>query len=331
MFKRLGRKVVSLLLLFCRMRFKTPRILAKSTDFFIRFFYPPHLEIEYKESRTRLNSWRQLHSKNSNMPINGSVEIIVVSTSKDFEILKYAVEYAIKACVNFSALSAKIVVPRKDVEVCQSLIDRTGIPVQVINEEDVLNDAIRERIRNFNPNRYGWCLQQFLKIEACLSSKSDYCLLLDSDTILLHPRQWVNIHGKTILMPSEEFHQPYFDFITKLGVPESQNSISFVSHHLVLNRIVLEQLMKRYIGSKSTESLLNKVELLSDRNESSPFCVDFEFYAQFLYTAENSSVFPEKWANLAISRKFAKRILSRVYVTKLASIFWSSISFHSWS
>lgn len=329
--RRISRKMVALLLLFCRMRFKTPWLIAKSTDFLLRYSNPSVPEISCKESKTRISSWRQSSSRTSNIPINASVEIIIVSTSKDFEILKYTVDYAIKACANFNSISIKLIIPKQEIEQCKALFSKDIYLVQVINEEDILDSRIRERLRQFNPNRYGWCLQQFLKLKSSLLSQSDYCLILDSDTILLHPRQWVNLDGATLLLPSEEFHQPYFDLFSKLGMPDTERLNSFVSHHLLINPLILESILHSYFGQDALEGLIHAIEQFSDKKIASPFCVDYELYAQFATRTTNGLVFLQKWSNLGVSRRFSKRLLHSSTLLSLLSFFYSSISLHSWS
>jgi hypothetical protein len=228
-------------------------------------------------------------------------------------------------------VKVKVIVPSKEIKQCATIFGEHNYSIQIVDEEHLLDARIRETIKNFNPNRYGWCLQQFLKLQASLLSNADFCLILDSDTILLHPRKWVNLQGATLLMPSEEFHQPYFDFLTTLGIAETETATSFVSHHLILDPLTLKSLLDKYLGSDSLAELSDRINQISDREVSSPFCVDYELYAQSTAQTLSGQVFFEKWSNLGISRRYSKGLLRNSILLFFLSFFYSSLSFHSWS
>lgn len=331
MHRRLGQKFTFLLLMVCRMRFSTPRFFAIYVDCLLEYFFPSSSGIAIKESQSRVLSWQEKRSRNVRRKICSSVEIIIVSTTKDFSILNLAILYAKKACVNFEKVTVKIIVPDSEIESCKHVIGETEGEICVVSEDTILDSNIRKKIWNFNVNRYGWCLQQFLKVNACLTSNAEFCLILDSDTLLLHPREWVNAQGKTILMPSEEFHQPYYDFLSKLGAHELPIAKSFVSHHMMIRRETLISMLEKFLGLDPIDKLADAINRFGNRLVSSPFCIDYEFYAQFAIREHNCPVFIEKFSNLGLPRNTLRLFVRMPIMIRIASWFWSSLSFHSWS
>ena len=67
-------------------------------------------------------------------------------------------------------------------------------------------------------SRYGWTLQQFLKISFVLESSLDAILIVDADTVLLEERSWISDSGRQILTPSDEFNISYYDFLSTIGI-----------------------------------------------------------------------------------------------------------------
>lgn len=331
MFKRLGKLITLVLLHVCRMRFKTPMSIAKYTDFMIQRFFLPNSPSSGMQSQVRINSWTQASAKNSQVPINASLEVILVSTKKDFTILMHSIDYAFNACRNFVDIKVSIIVPADELEHCKNLFIGDSRRIKVHNENEFLSLELFDRLKKYIPQRYGWCLQQFLKVSACLSSNADYCLVLDSDTILLHSRQWVDFAGATILTPSEEFNEPYYEFLAQLDPRFDIKPMTFVSHHMLINPQHLKNLLIQIIGENPLELLIEKIEKYSNRDLDSPFCIDYEFFGQFMTSLNREQVFFEKWSNLGLSRKTYARFLPRKFLFKIIAIFFSSVSFHSWS
>jgi hypothetical protein len=106
--------------------------------------------------------------------------------------------------------------------------------ITVFSDKDFL-DLDLELLRAENPDIYGWCVQQLIKIKAATTSNSKYLLWLDSDTLLNQNRAFVN--SQHILeIVSDEFHLPYFIGLNKtLGFKVPRLRFSRVSHHALVD------------------------------------------------------------------------------------------------
>lgn len=259
-----------------------------------------------------------------------SVELVVVSTSKDFDILFSSVNFAIRALSAYQLYGIRIIVPERDLELCRELFSSSNLEVSVVNESDLVNPDLFRKLTEVFKKRNTWVLQQLLKVNAVQKSKADSVLILDSDTVLLRPRPWFSASGAQILMPSFEFNSSYYEFLNKLGVSRKVPEHTFISHHMIMQPLILNHILDT-IGLSTVEDQINYICEKSDLRNHSPICIEYELYGQSLIRGESNDYFLERWANISVPRKHSKLILNSPGIKKFLSIFYNSISFHSWS
>ena len=259
-----------------------------------------------------------------------SIELIVVSTSKDFDILVHSVNYAIKSLSEYRFGGVRIIVPKRDLDECRRLFARNNGKVKIIDETTIISsDQINLLSQNFG-NRDTWILQQLLKVQAVLTTSADAVLILDSDTLLLRKRPWFDQQGRQILTPSFEFNPPYYVFLNKLIFSKVIPDYTFVSHHMIIQPKILNQIMIQ-INTPDINKFLEYCCLHSDKYSSSPICVEYELYGQYVALKESQSVFYARWANATIPKKYSGLILNSKILRFIISHSFNSISFHSWS
>lgn len=258
------------------------------------------------------------------------IGIVIVSTNKDFEALPLTIKFAVKSVRNYELTRITIIVPKQDVESCKTILIDVKEPLQILDESMFVSDVEVSRLRTNFLGRTNWVLQQILKVVAALDSVEDGILIVDSDTLLLHNRFWLKSHGSQILCPTEEFNKPYYDFLSSIGVCDSNPKYTFVSHHIMYQPILLREILAK-LNIYDVRDLI-KLSLQTDLNKSnSPLCIDYELYAQSLVSQFPDRVFYEKWSNIAISRRKLQQISNSKFRIFLYSKFFNSISFHSWS
>jgi hypothetical protein len=145
------------------------------------------------------------------------IEILVVAAKKDFDTLPYAIRFAIE-CSQNQIVRVVVVCPAVDISqvyenYLQSIVP--GVEINFLPEEDVVPIGIRESLKKNFKLKSGWVLQQFLTVEHCLKSQARGILVVNADTILLRPQSWLDDKNNQILMPSLEFHEPYYDFLNR--------------------------------------------------------------------------------------------------------------------
>jgi len=263
----------------------------------------------------------------SNLP---SIESLVVSTSKDFEVLALCIPNIVESSFN-QITRISIIVPNSDMQKCQLLIDalEMDVPIELIDEDSYLPIELRNKIRRLFGTRYGWVLQQILTVEFIRRSEATGVLVVNSDTILLERLVWLDDMSLQLLMPSWEFNQPYYDFLEQLNPSFAGITQSFISHHMLMQPVLFRKTLTE-IGIDSLEELLQKVEIHADLSSSSPICLEFEIYAQGLLVFNRERALISKWSNIGVSRTNGDVSLEEIARLKSRKQF-RSVSIHSWS
>jgi hypothetical protein len=258
------------------------------------------------------------------------IEIVIVSTRKDFETLPTAIKYATRSLAVFNEVNVKVIVPPGDLVDCKSLVLSLVDNISVISEQDVIELEVLEILNEVFESRATWVYQQLLKTWHVKNSTSDYVLILDSDTILLRPRRWISSDGRQILMPSDEFNADYYLFLNKMGICSSDPVHSFITHHMIMQPKIVREILRRY----SFDNVAVFVKYICENanlKTHSPICVDYELYGQYLFSHKKKSFFIEKWKNIGISRSFFTSIMESDIKIYFLKTLYDSVSFHSWS
>ncbi len=289
--------------------------------------------------RTRLNftatstfSVRNFLSSNSIPVMSGSFEdredslrVLIPFTQKDIPTLRLCLDGAAYATSHYSKVRFTLISDQR--YRLEHLDDRfEALDIEVITDEEFLGEAFINQVKSQFSKRAGWILQQIIKIEFAAKCSEDLLLAIDSDTILLKKQQWCDSEGRQILFESEEFHPPYYDFLSEVGFKDL-NTSSHITHHMIYQ----PYLVQRMLLSLEINSLSDYFNLLKKRDSrfGSFASIDYEAYAQFLVSKFPDSWLPSKWSNLPLTRDDAALDIE---YTKLQKLFpnYNSISFHDW-
>lgn len=111
-----------------------------------------------------------------------------------------------------------------------------------------------------NLERFGWYLQQFLKIEALLLSKTARSFIWDADCVPVAPIKLFNSSGEPIYMRGTEFHEPYFEAIRRLTGLERVQQHSFVIPGFPIKtqwiKEIVEVIEERHPGMTWAEAII---------------------------------------------------------------------------
>lgn len=251
------------------------------------------------------------------------IEILFVSTLKDLDVLPFSIDFALKAVAHHSEANVVVVVPPADFPEVLKLLDRK-LKVRVIKETDLVSHEYISLLRNKFGWRAGWVLQQLLKVTWVCNSSSQAVLVIDSDTLLLSPRAWISKTGKQILTPTWEYHIPYFDFLNKFANFPKRPKSSFVPHHMLMQPKIFREALSRSLFH-NLDGLMSELLGQDFGSEVSPFCIEYEFYAQYLIMNHKELVELRRWSNFGVSRPVALtpseiQVLKDKFEGKFASI-----------
>ena len=254
--------------------------------------------------------------------------LLFLSTKKDFETLGASITTAIASLSNFSIRNISLIVPDHEV-------DTVPNEVQLINNLDIqaesrfITDVQKEKIERTFGARKGWALQQILKFAYIMESEAVGVLVVDSDTLLTSKREWLSKDRGQVLTPTWEYHQPYYNFLRLLGFDYGIPKYTFVAHHMLIQPFFYrEAIAKTQIVDVNT-----LIEFLADHyygNEASPFSIDYELYAQYVFANYPSKVRLQKWANIHSPMSYSD-YASNNMIREQYSQKYASISFHSYS
>ncbi len=146
-------------------------------------------------------------------------------------------------------------------------------------------------------DRSGWLFQQLIKLSADAIAVEDHILLLDADTVLVRPQSFT-LRGEIVLLQSGEYHGNYFSACEDvLGIAPSSH-LSFIAHHMVVNRRSLAALKHEMeLGREVAwwQAILNVCDL------SCASCFsEYELYGNF--ELRRRSVPRRWWMNAALPR-----------------------------
>lgn len=237
--------------------------------------------------------------RNPNLP---QISIFVACIEKDLYLLPQVLSNAILNSHN-PIRKISVVTPR-ETQVDIGNFTPLGVPIEFINEEDVISESIRIRLRERFSERYGWVLQQLLTITHVMNSDEAGILVINADTLILRPQVWLLDNDVQILMESYEFHRPYYEFLRRFRLDENAFKSSHITHHMLMQPKYLRRIYSEFIGVsfREIEYLVDQVVQYSNPLESSPVCVEFELYALGMRTRFGSLIERRKFGNISVDK-----------------------------
>lgn len=308
-----------------------PRTIFRMLVRFSRFWYRIRgRKVAFDSKRFEEAAWVAKFKENKSGRYDKSIELVIVSISKDFDILPDSIDYALRALRPYTISGVRVIVPSRDVAACQKLLMNCKYQVEIVDESDLISQKYFKKLTDIFGNRNTWVLQQLLKVRGVLTSKSDAVLILDSDTVLLRPRPWFSSAGHQILMPSMEYNDSYYQFLAKLNISELVPQYSFISHHMLMQPKILSNLLNS-LDLLEIEKFITYICDNANTKVQSPICIEYELYGQHLFKTEPKGYFLERWSNISISRRYSNIILKSKLAKMTLRTFYNSVSFHSWS
>ena len=258
------------------------------------------------------------------------IEILSVAAGKDLDFLGFALKNAIK-CSKNEVTRISIICPKKDLKRCRGLIllENLQCEVEIIDEEEQIDESIRIQLQHRFKDRYGWVLQQLLAVSFVLNSNSKGILLLNADTVMLREVQWLDSKSNQILMAAVEYHEPYYAFLHKTLRFAPNPRYTFITHHMLFQPPIYRSILEKR-DITSIELLARLMIEESDTREDSPFCIEFEPYAQGMLEDFTSHVHLRKFSNLSMLR--TQENISKInhIIDNDMKADYNSVSFHDY-
>lgn len=237
-------------------------------------------------------------------PLAGScplpaIDVLIPCHGKDSSLLPVALAGAVAATANPVA-GIRVVCPQADHDAVHRLIKRADLPwpaaLTIHSDDEVLGGELLELVARTAPTgRRGWVVQQLVKLMGSAASDAVATLVVDADTVLLRQRTWVTASGVQLLPVVREFHRPYAVHARRVwGAAARELPVSFVAHHMLLQRDVLGQML----GPDLRSGLMRWIDALDWRTNSPGS--EYQSYATWLMRRHPDRVMLGQWANASV-------------------------------
>lgn len=209
------------------------------------------------------------------------IDVVIPAHEKDLETLNHCIR-GIRQ--NGASVRRIIVVSKEKYTDKAEWFDESLYPFSFQDISDILDG-----------NDVGWHFQQLLKLYAPLviPNISENVLILDADTVFLRKVKFFSEDGLPLYnlakdknLDSSPFHQVTFKHINKIlpdiskSFPEKFENVSGICHHMIFQKHMIEDLMKKVKSHDSTQDPFYKVFLKN--REQSYGVAEYNLYFYFL-------------------------------------------------
>jgi hypothetical protein len=241
------------------------------------------------------------------------IDIIIPTVQKDIDFLERVIE-GCRNNINHTITNIFIVAPfsQEIISIAQKLdcvyVDEKNLTN--INKEDIVYTINGD-------NRNGWLYQQILKLNGDKISINEHFLIIDSDTILTQPHNFI-YKNKIIFNHSDECHIPYYKSYKNIFGYEKTSSLSFVCHYMLFSKKYLKEMKAEIekINKNNWELSILKNVIYDDPSGFS----EYETYGNFMLKRHKNKIIREYWFNLSV-----------VEIPHILPNFIKSISLHSYN
>jgi hypothetical protein len=250
-----------------------------------------------------------------------AIDVVIACIEKDLPILKLCIQAA-RMFITDGVDQLYVVAPESPGirAVTQS---QGGLFVNENEVFDLKRDDIRCTING--TDRSGWIYKQLLVLAADRISSNEHMLILDADTILIRPHQFL-LHGKTTFFVSNELHPPYFEAYRKLLRMPWRFPLSFVSHYMLFEKRRLERL-RADIERENERPWHEAILATAEGSDTISFFSEYETYGNYCLFKYPDDILIQYWNNLAMQRSMLSeinRVIARFQGTH------RSVSFHTY-
>ncbi len=244
-------------------------------------------------------------------------DILIVSHKKDFNKIKYVVEYAEKNLDGFETIH--LILTNHEFLELNIVQSKTTRPIVVHDESDVVK-------LDFNKVCYRptWIYQILLKMFQNVT-KNDNFLVIESDGIINKKLSFFEDNKTILYLGRDAYHQPYFNYNNILNIPD-RYPYSLISEVMMYDKQMIKKLLE-HCKCENVEEFVDKYIYNNLSDKSYP--ADYELYGNFLYNFYPDDIKFEKY-NYSLNgmhREMTDNEIETIIERNKKSDF---ISFHTW-
>lgn len=209
------------------------------------------------------------------------LDLVFITKLDHLYTLNLSIEYIIKHNNVFNAIY--IITSKENFKFFNKI---NYLNIKLIDEETVLPNMNFKSIKKLKipyfPKRAGWYFQQLLKYGVYnLDSLSENYIVLDADTIILKPIEFIQNRKYNFLI-SEEYNMPYFVNYQNILKEDANRKFSFISQYMVFNKTILKTLLNKIEFNFNHISSWNWIILENLTGTTPSLFSEYETYGNFI-------------------------------------------------
>jgi len=254
------------------------------------------------------------------------IDIFILVVEKDLVLLPY--------CIN--GIKANSLNPVRNIYIIAPPLESikkisNELEVEFVDENTITQIPRYElfgKLEQKSIKNPSWIYQQILKLSLADFSNSEYYLIIDADTILIRPQEFVNANGHQVLKYSDELHFMYQITNKRLINTLRYSRRSFICHHQLITRRFAKEMLFTIEKNNNDYWYNSIIETISRENH---FFSEYELYGNFLIAHYPNNFTFKYWSNLNITNKSSSQYFkSLINNMEHLSRKYLSISIHNY-
>ena len=252
---------------------------------------------------------------------NKQFDVIIPVAHKDISFVHHVIKYVRQNVVGVSKIYVVTNKQNFGKIHCNALSENSIL----LDENNLLEGLSFKQVSSYlkkaggNIAQTGWYFQQLLKFAFSQTKyASDYYLTWDADTLPLNKLSFFK-DGKPLFTKKIEFHEPYFNTLSRLLSIERQVDFSFIAENMIFKSSVVKEMLadiekSTVSGNFWFEKIINACDFNDERGN---LFSEFETYGNYcikyhpaLYDFRQLNTF--RAAGLIRGRYINKNILNRL-------------------
>ena len=257
-----------------------------------------------------------------------AIRLLWVSHPKDFDVLPLSVLGALRHVTNrIVAIDVVSPSPQEAEKALTNQIPATT-PVSYVHDSDVVSEALREELTKHLSSHGSWATQQLIKVLMALRHSPQPTLVIDSDTVLLRDKVWLDSDGRQLLYFRGYTNPRYQHYLRSWGMSDADDVRSFVTHHMLFQPEILRTAMVETFASTEAQALVEAICSSARQLGFPEFSMDYELYGHVLWSRCPQNYFLDKYSNIGLARPRDFASLEAVLAKLRQQCRYNSASFH---
>jgi hypothetical protein len=241
---------------------------------------------------TRLLPWDPLSKSNAS-----TIDIFILTSSKDLSILPYSIFFATNSTSNAIG-NLYVVAPSVLESEIRKLLGKTSIKYHFLSDESL----VAEYLNDVNQGITGTPKMEILKYLCALKSKSGNALVIDGDTLLIRKRNWVS--NETQIIPvAQEYLERHIDFSTQVIHKLNRSGLGFITHHQLIRKSFLIDMLNEAGGMDNLAIIFQQTFVDFKRGTSRAYPSEWQLYGDWLSTKYQTQVRYCLFSNIGMARE----------------------------